>query len=213
VQPIRRRIIEILKAKGSATVAELAQHLGMAQVSVRHHLDILVGEDLAQTAGVRRRNGAGRPSQVYTLAAAAARLFPQRHDAFAGDLLVQVKTVLPAGEVRNVLLRMGERTAHEAPEPLPGQSVEQRLDEVTAFLTEKGYDAHWELCDGYYEVHVCNCPYVGVADHHPELCLMDQAMMQHLLPEAARRKSRALDGALYCTYVLEFKPDVWTGSR
>ena len=38
---------------------ELAEQLGMAQVSVRHHLDILVGEDLVESSGVRRRNGAG----------------------------------------------------------------------------------------------------------------------------------------------------------
>jgi predicted ArsR family transcriptional regulator len=48
VQPIRRRIAEILKEQGTATVAELADQLGIAQVSVRHHLDILIGEDLVQ---------------------------------------------------------------------------------------------------------------------------------------------------------------------
>jgi predicted ArsR family transcriptional regulator len=207
VQPIRRHITEILKERGSATVAELAEHLGMAQVSVRHHLDILIGEDLVLPAGVRRRDGAGRPSQIYALAPAAAKLFPQRHDMLAGDLLVQLKTLMPASQVRSILLRIGEKWADEAPRSLPDQPLEQRLDEVTEFLTEKGYNARWELRDGRYEIHACNCPYIGVADHHPELCMMDQAMIQHLLPDAARRESRALNGASHCTYVIELETE------
>ena len=205
MQPIRRRIIEILKESGTSTVAELAEQLGMAQVSVRHHLDILVGEDLVEGAGVRRRDGAGRPSQVYALTPAALKLFPQRYDVLAGDMIAQMKAALPASEVRGLFARMAEKTAHEAPAPLPGQPIEERLAEVAEFLTEKGYNARWEQCDGHFEVHACNCPYLGVADHHHELCVMDQVLMQRILPGAVRRESRALDGAAHCTYVLELK--------
>ena len=55
MQPVRRRIAEILKAQGSATVAELSDQLAMAQVSVRHHLDILIGEDLVTLAEILKR--------------------------------------------------------------------------------------------------------------------------------------------------------------
>jgi predicted ArsR family transcriptional regulator len=202
VQPIRRRITEILKENGSATVAELADDLGMAQVSVRHHLDILIGEDLVETAGVRRRDGAGRPSQVYGLTPQAIKLFPQRHDVIAEGMLTEFKSVLPADEVRGVFLRLAEKTAREAPVRRHDQRLEDRLNEVAHFLTEKGYDAHWELRDGTYEVYACNCPYFGVSDRHPELCGMDQSLMEHLMPGAVRLESRALDGASHCTYVL-----------
>ncbi len=205
MQPIRRHITEILKENGSATVAELAEQLGMAQVSVRHHLDILMGEDLVVGAGVRRRDGAGRPSQVYALTSAALKLFPQRYDALVGDIIVQMKAALPASEVRGMFARMAEKAAREAPVPSPGQPIEERLEEVVEFLTEKGYNARWEQHDGHFEIHACNCPYLGVADHHSELCLMDQVMMQRILPEAVRRESRALDGASHCVYVLDLK--------
>jgi len=206
VQPIRRRITEILKEHGSATVAELAGELGMAQVSVRHHLDILIGEDFVEAAGVRRRDGAGRPSQVYGLTPQAVKLFPQRHDVIADGMLAEVKKMLSADEVLGVFSRLAEKTAHEAPPGSPDQHLEDRLDEVAHFLTEKGYDARWELRDGSYEVHACNCPYVGVSDRHPELCGMDQSLMQHLLPGLVRLESRALDGALQCTYLLTLEP-------
>jgi predicted ArsR family transcriptional regulator len=206
LQTVRRRITEILKERGPATVAELAGELDMAQVSVRHHIDILVGEDLVELSGLRRQNGAGRPSQLYGLTAAAVRLFPQRCDALAGGMLRELKAALPPSEVRAVLYRMAERSAHEAEPPPEGASVEEQLELVAGFLCQKGYAARWEACDDHYELHACNCPYAGVADQHHELCAMDLHMMQNLLPEAIRLQTRAIDGASRCTYVIHLQP-------
>lgn len=202
MQPVRRRITEILRENGTATVAVLADELGMAQVSVRHHLDILVGEGLVQLSGLQRRDGAGRPSQVYTLTPSGLKLFPQRHDALADSLLTELKASLPGSVVRGVLERVAERTAQEAPLPEMDQDVEGRLTQIALFLTDRGYSARWEQRGDHYELHACNCPYAGVSDHHPELCMMDQMMMQQLMPDAIRLESRVIDGSAHCTYVL-----------
>ncbi len=202
VQPVRRRITEILRENGSATVAELADRLGMAPVSVRHHLDILVGEDLVELNGLRRRDGAGRPSQVYGLTENAYKLFPQRHDMLAEHLLSELKAALPEAVVRGVLQRVAERTVREAPMPDSNQTVEERLDQIASFLTNQGYDARWVSCNDHYEMHACNCPYAGVSDRHPEICLMDQALMQQLLPGTIRLETRVLNGAAHCRYLI-----------
>lgn len=202
MQSVRRRITEILKENGTATVAELADLLGMAQVSVRHHLDILVGEDLVEQTGVRRRDGAGRPSQMYALTRNAMSLFPQRNAQLASSVLTELKAVLPPEAVAELLVRVAERTAAEAPRPREGQAIEERLDQVAEFLAQKGYSARWEACDGFFELHACNCPYSGVAEQHPELCLMDHAMIESLLPGAVRAQSQVIDGATRCAYIL-----------
>jgi predicted ArsR family transcriptional regulator len=191
-----------LRENGSATVAELADGLGMAQVSVRHHLDILVGEDLVQLNGLRRHDGAGRPSQIYTLTPAGLKLFPQRHDALADSLLTELKASLPGAVVRGMLQRMAEKAAQKAPLPEMNQDVEERLEQVAGFLTDQGYSARWELCEDHYELHACNCPYAGVSDHHPELCMMDQVMLQRIMPDAIRLESRVIDGSAHCTYII-----------
>lgn len=203
MQTIRRHITEILKENGSATVAQLADSLGMAQVSVRHHLSILVGEDLVELVGVRRHNGAGRPSQIYALTPNAARLFPQRHDVLANNVLAELKASLPSAEVRAILQRVAARTARQAPSAGPDQPIEERLDQVAEFLTDQGYNARWVLQNGCFELHACNCPFSGVSDQNPELCAMDQALMQQLLPVAVQQQSRVMDGAARCTYVIE----------
>ena len=203
MQAVRQRIIEIIKAQGSATVAELAENLEMAQVSVRHHLDILIGEDLVFAAGVRRREGAGRPSQVYELTAEAAKFFPQRSTILAADMLDELKTSLPPQELRELLLRLAQKTANQAPKFSTSEPLEAQLDIIASFLTEQGYSAHWERQNGTYELHACNCPYTGVADQHPELCMMDQAMIHQLMPDLIRLESRVLDGTTHCRYALQ----------
>jgi predicted ArsR family transcriptional regulator len=208
MQPIRHRIIEILKENATATVAELAGELGMAQVSVRHHLDILIGEDLVTASGVRRRNGAGRPSQIYTLAPGASKLFPQAHEALAGEMLREIKAILPPEEVKSMFRRLAERTAREAPTPRADQTLEERLDQVADFLSEKGYTARWEVRNGRYELQTCNCPYAGVADRHPEVCEMDHALVQFLVPgnTSVRCEGSHVGGSARCTYVIELQP-------
>lgn len=206
MQPIRHRIIEILKENGTATVAELATELGMAQVSVRHHLDILIGEDLVTASGVRRRNGAGRPSQIYSLAPGASKLFPQAHEALAGEMLREIKSILPPEEVRGLFRRLAERAAREAPPVQPGQTLEERLDQVAEFLSEKGYTARWEQHEDHYELVTCNCPYAGVADRHPEVCEMDHALVQYLIPMHAATvhcDGAHTSGTTRCIYVIE----------
>ena len=209
MQSVRRRITEILKENGSATVAELADELGMAQVSVRHHLDILVGEDLVELTGVRRRDGAGRPSQVYALTPNALALFPQRNAQLANSVLTELKAVLPERR-GGCSCCCGSPSAQlrEAPRPVNEQTVEERLDQVTDFLTQKGYSARWESCDGYFELHACNCPYSGVAEQHPGAVhdgpCDDPAAAARCGP--FRLHSPALtcaDGANRCTYVLK----------
>ena len=63
MQATRRRILEILKIDNKATVMDLAEALDMAPVSVRHHLDILQGQDLV-TSQVQHKRTVGRPEPV-----------------------------------------------------------------------------------------------------------------------------------------------------
>jgi predicted ArsR family transcriptional regulator len=121
----------------------------------------------------------------------------------ASSLLAEVKAVLPADEVAQLLLRVADRTVRDAPEPVAGQRIEERLDQVAGYLTEKGYSARWENCDGHFELITCNCPYSGVAEQHPELCLMDQAIIRQLVPETLFLRKFAVDGANRCVCVFD----------
>jgi len=96
VHTVRKSILEILKEqRDGATVAELAERLAMAPVSVRHHLDILQGDNLICVQRLERKGNVGRPQQIYTLTAEANCYFPNNFAGLADKLVTQIKQILP----------------------------------------------------------------------------------------------------------------------
>lgn len=200
MQPTRYRILEILKEEGDATVAELARRLDMAPVSVRHHLDVLQGQNLICTPRVRRHGTVGRPQQVYALTEAAEEHFPSNLESVTERMLAELKRVVPASYLELALERVADSMAGEA-NPLPAHSaVEDRLQHAVEFLNQRGYLARWETSGDSFVVYNLNCPYSRVADQHPELCIMDQRLMTHLLGASATPTSRLSEGGCRCAY-------------
>lgn len=200
---VRKHILEMLKERNGATVAELADALDMAPVSVRHHLDILQGDNLICVNRLERKGNVGRPQQVYALTPGANELFPDNFAALAAGLVRQLKQVLPPDQVECAFRAMAHEFAGALQSELAELPTEERLERVTRFLNERGYLARWEEAPdgcGSYLLHKCNCPYGGVSGEHGELCLMDQALINELMGRPCRRiRVMAEDGGC-CTY-------------
>ncbi|RIK35727.1 MAG: hypothetical protein DCC55_29435 [Chloroflexi bacterium] len=202
---VRKQILQILKVSEGATVAELADQLSMAPVSVRHHLDILQGDNLIEVARVERKGVVGRPQQIYVLTPEASSYFPNNFAALAGNLARQLKQVLPPDQVPCAFRAMAHEIAGEMDSAaLADQPLEVRLERVAQFLNERGYLAHWEAAaddpeEGYL-LHKCNCPYAGVSTEHRELCLMDQALVDELVGYHCQRTQSMVDDGHCCTY-------------
>lgn len=231
---VRKHILELLKEKDSATVAELAGWLEMPAVSVRHHLDVLQGDNLICVDRLERKGNVGRPQQVYALTTEAADYFPDNFAALAAGLVRQLKNVLPPEQVEAAFRGLAADLAAELdPEMLNDLSTEERLTRVAEFLTARGYLARWEhataervsggdetggnnteadataagdqqpAAEGGYLLHKCNCPYADMADEHPELCLMDKALIDLLLGQTCTRTQSMTDDARCCTYRID----------
>ncbi|MBK8049357.1 MAG: ArsR family transcriptional regulator [Anaerolineales bacterium] len=141
---VRKQILEILKQTGGANVAELAERLDMAPVSVRHHLDILQGDNLIRVGRLERNGTVGRPQQCYVLTAEAAAYFPNNFSALAAGLVREMKQILPPEQIRCVFQAMAHEIAQELnTDGLQELPIEERLDRVTDFLNQRGYLARW----------------------------------------------------------------------
>lgn len=204
---VRKHILETLKEREGATVAELADALEMAAVSVRHHLDILQGDNLIRVARVERKGSVGRPQQIYVLTDEAVEYFPNNFAALAGNLVRQIKQTLPPEQVecvfRNLahdLARQFERNA--GPNGLAeGVQIEAQLERIAEFLNRQGYLASWEEgADGHYLLHKHNCPYAGVSAEHRELCAMDQVLVETLVERPCERVQHMVTDGHCCTY-------------
>jgi len=213
VHAVRKSILEILKEHGGgSTVAELAEQLEMAPVSVRHHLDILQGDNLICVARLERKGNVGRPQQVYTLTPEACDYFPNNFAGLADKLMNQIKEILPPEQVPVAFRSIARQIAAEFKGTDPAvaavqnerEAIETHLVQVTDFLNERGYLASWEPtpngATGEYLLHKYNCPYAGVSAEHRELCSMDQTLINELFDEPCQRVASMVEGAHCCTY-------------
>ena len=202
MQSTRQEILEILKEESQATVEDLAERLELTPMTIRHHLNVLQAQNLVEASKVRRSQKVGRPRLVYTLTEEADGLFPQNYANLARHLLSEVKETLGPKETRDIIRRIADRIAQEAPPPFEGQGFESRLAQVGEFLNERGFRFRWEKTDdGFVFVNV-NCPYRQVAAEHAEVCALDTALLQRLLGVEPKRLGSLRDGETTCSCLL-----------
>jgi predicted ArsR family transcriptional regulator len=203
VHPIRQKILEYLKRHGQATVTELAEHLDMAPVSVRHHLDLLIGDNLVEASRVRRKSGAGRPKRLYALTEHADALFPNNYQQLADESLTVLKRLLTPEQFAGVMMELAEKTAARAPAGLAALPPEERLQAAIDFLNDEGYMAFCDCGREEMLLHTSHCPYRELIEEHPEICQIDQALIRRLTGMTPVRVAHMTDGEIRCTYRLQ----------
>jgi predicted ArsR family transcriptional regulator len=200
MQETRQRILEILKARGEATVDELSRVLELTPVTIRHHLEVLRSEGLIAPPQARRKGGPGRPQHVYRLAEEADEFFPKNYDHLAEALLTELEERLSHDEMEDLVDCVATRMAERAQVP-PDADFATRLDALAEFLNGLGYLVSKEQGDdGQYQLYVANCPYKRVARDHSQPCLIDEKMVSCLLGVSLERLERIVDGDDRCIY-------------
>jgi len=202
MQATRRKITELLKERGEATVAELADAIGLTQMAVRHHLNVLYGEKLVETSSVRHKNQAGRPQQIYTLTEAANKLFPEDYYHLAEYIVDEIKATLGRDGLIRLLRRIASRITTEAPSVRPGQSPEERLGQLAQLLSDNGFTARWETESTDYVIHLLTCPYRQVARVHDEVCHLDMQIIKEMLNVDPVQIAWLANGDEHCTYYI-----------
>ena len=97
---------------------------------------------------------------------------------------------------------LADRVAQDAPPAVRGQSFEERLVQVTDFLSDQGFLTRWEKTDEGYVITNINCPYRRVSRDHSELCIMDTEMIGQLMKVEPERLSSGHGGETPCKFLL-----------
>ncbi len=203
MQSTRQEILEILKEERQATVEDLARHLELTPMTIRHHLNVLQAQNLVIASKVRRSKKVGRPRLVYTLTDAADELFPSGYGVLARHLMSEVKDTMGESEAEAILRRVADRVASEAPPPVPGQGFEARLQQAVDFLENQGFISRWDKTAEGYVITNINCPYRHVSREHNEVCIMDTEILSNLLGIEPQRLSSMRDGESSCSFLLK----------
>ncbi len=202
----QRTLLELLKRRGEATLAELETGIKVARETVRSHLESLAAQQLIERSGVRRR-GPGRPHVLYRLSAQGEALFPRRE----GELLAELARYLLESEHPELLeeffvARTDTKRGRLAGR-LEGQGAGERLNEIARSLSQEGYLAEAALEGGEpIQLRLCHCPLrdLVAVTHLP--CRAEMKQVEELLGRPLVRTQFMPDGDASCTYAIAAAP-------
>ncbi len=200
-QSTRWAVIRALRALGQATVAQLAEQVGVKSVTIRHHLNSLQAEGLV--AIEEQRRAVGRPVYLYRLTEEAERLFPHAYHVLIDRLLDLLKQKLSPSTVQMLLEALAHSLADEARRDLAHLPPEERRTHLEAWLRERGLMVSWQQTDDGMRLVKYHCPYYIVGQRHPELCQVEEALIRAVLEAEVRRAACLLAGDGACTFLLQ----------
>jgi predicted ArsR family transcriptional regulator len=176
----RGQIVALLR-KGSRTVEELAQALGLTDNAIRSHLASLERDGLVQQDGVRRGPGAGKPATLYEIHPEAEPLFSRAYAPVLGALLDELAEQLPAEGNEALMQAVGRRLAG-AVGRRPAGDLTARVGAAAALLNSLGGAAQVERQDGALVIRGCGgCPLSAATAHRPELCRAVEALLSEFI--------------------------------
>ena len=193
-------ILRTIKTQGRASVAEMAQRLAISPISVRHHLSTLQAEGLVKSSEVRQ--GVGRPRLVYALTDAGQERFPARYVRLSERLLDELKSTLPPQALEDMFTRMAEGMVAEYAARLEGKNTEEKMALLMELLGTEGFLAQWNRTGETISLTEYSCPYLRIGQRHPEVCAIDQTVIQQVLNANVEKTTCVLDGADRCVFVI-----------
>lgn len=186
-QSTRDRILTYLAENSYASAQSLSRAWGLTRADIRYHLNALAADGLIELAPLpsRKPAGRGRPALHYRLKAAAA---PHNLDGLCGALIeALLETGGPEGRVE-ALKRVASRLANGFTAPaIPVH----RLNEAVQFLNHRGYRSRWEASASGPRILLRGCPYAALLNDHPEICTIDQHLIETLTGLKLRQDARA----------------------
>jgi predicted ArsR family transcriptional regulator len=189
-------VLALLKARGSAGLAEVAEHLHVSKQGALRHLEALQARGLVEVS-TEEHGRPGRPGHVYRLTAAAVEHFPSGHRELAAELV----EFLEPTEAERFFAERARRLEAEYGARLAGLDFEARVRELARLTTEQGHMTELvRRADGALQLRHCNCPIQDVAARAGHPCRHEQDVYRRLLGAMVARSSWLGAGDTSCTY-------------
>jgi len=187
----RQKVLTYLNKSHTASVREVARALKMSPANVRHHLRVLVSDGRLEISSIREREGRGRPEKVYSIPQAAL-----------GDNLSVLSDALWMEAGSSVRVEaLAKRLSGES--DFKSQPMAKRLNLIVEKLNQMKYHARWEAGSQGPRIIFGHCPYAAIIERHPELCRMDEALLEELMGQSAEQLSKiGQDKSLQCVFAM-----------
>lgn len=205
----RDQVIRILHERGECSVADLAEAIGVSAGSIRRHVDLMVADGLLDARLERKPRG--RPVTRYSLSEAGEEQSSSEHYQRLLGRLSPALIALSAEEIGGadgsaVLERMFDHVAESVAaqyEPrVRGESLGERVHQVTLALSEEGILEEVEDAGEFFRLRNTGCPYRSTAAENHACCTADRRTIELLLGTPVEQVTTVAAGSTVCEYLV-----------
>ena len=209
----RLRILQQLQRNLNDTVEGLAKTIGLAQATIRRHLDILQRDRLVAFREVRKRTG--RPEYSFYLTEGGQEALPKGYAELFG-MVVQEMSSLDSSHTRQkggqqilelVFERLADGLTGSLDSEVRGKDLGQRLAVLTRNLEVREFYPEAGVVGGDLRIRLHNCPFRSVALQNRAVCVFDSNLISSLLGRSVERRSCIHDGDEGCMYAVALADD------
>jgi predicted ArsR family transcriptional regulator len=207
LSPSRTQIVQFIKRRGTVTVDETIEALGLAETTIRQHFDRLQDKDLLDSHSVP--DGPGRPTLKYQLTPAGKRLFPSQDAQLFGKVLEFLVQQGYPGLIDEFFRQIWRERTEELVarlEQAEATGVEERLTVVEAFLAEQGFVPEIGVEGDCVTIRECNCPFSEGVRATRLPCRLEAQFLEQALQRDLTRVGYMPDGHPACVYEFQLDP-------
>jgi len=197
----RDQILQNLLKNPRSSIIDLAEAVGINTISVRHHLINLQAEGVISAE--EERHGVGRPRLVYFLTEKGLERFPAGYLRLTNRLIEQLKKNMSEKNLEELFKQLAQELTETYAEKSKRLSLEGRLELLKDIMAKEGFTIEVEKTDRGYCINTINCPYYHVSQKHPEVCIMDQAIISSVLSIPSEKINCILEGSSHCSYLIQ----------
>ncbi|MBF7993907.1 helix-turn-helix transcriptional regulator [Rahnella laticis] len=201
-QSVAERLMTLLKTRGEMQASDAGHLLGTTGEAARQQFVKLAKDGLVEAKAVSQ--GVGRPAQYWQLTAKGHAHFPDAHADLTVQLLQLIRTSLGESALDQLITSRESQTLDNYRQAMKGaNSLEERLQRLTAIRTREGYMADWTLQeDGSYLFVENHCPICAAATTCQGFCRAERDVFCDVLEANVERTEHILQGARRCAYVI-----------
>lgn len=211
----KKRLLDLIKRKGSISIDQAINHTRLARTTLREHLLHLERDGLVKHEHMR--SGPGRPGLKFKLTKEGNNLFPSYKPALISDLL---KFLKERGDEMTVELFFEDfwnqrfEKAKRRMNEVSNMDPKSRLKALMSVLEEEGFMPEFKLDDDakVFTIKACNCPFSEVIQQTHLPCKLEANFYKKLFGERVTRVAYIADGDYSCTYCIPIDRKLHTSS-
>jgi predicted ArsR family transcriptional regulator len=206
VKGTRGEIVELLRRHGEMSIHGLMEHVDVAPAAMRRHLDILAAEGTVEYRAVKQATG--RPYYAYRLTERAREQLATGYPRLMERMIEEAASLPQRTDdgvelLDTIFTGISDRIVADHRPQVHGQTMQDRVDSVTAALREEGILEGWSRQADGIHLYNGNCPYRRAARASSgRCCASERRAIALLLDTDVEQVRRIAEGGPVCEYIV-----------